>query len=248
MIELNKNQIERLQDLLLKFNGEINVLNAQINIETQIEYFELSKKLKSELSEFDWQEKSKILYNEELSIDEKKRILILIASTNDVKAYRFLEYFYNNCSNELKDWAFLALQESKMLLQSELLDQPQLLISTGLGGKENKLRYFFVLFSRDLLPYTLFQYDIIRTELNFIFSKYDSEIEEINFRENYVSFLALIPIQNSISLMLNKLIDEINQYGNFVSRKCIITNVKILSDEIIRELIDETMHKNKHTE
>lgn len=231
------NQLKNLHNLILNFNGAVNILNAQIDIETQIKYFELSKMVKSELDDFNWQEKSETLYNNEISIDEKKRILTKIASINDVKAYRFLENFYNNCSSELKDWSYLAMLESKILLQSEILEQPQLLISSGLGGKDQKLRYFFVLFSRDLKPYEPFQYNIIRDELSILFSRYNSEIEELNFRENYVSFLALIPIEHSITFLLNKLIDEINQYGNFVSRKCIITNLKILTDKEIQDII-----------
>ncbi len=39
----------------------------------------------------------------------------------------------------------LAFQENKMLLESSLLDENQILISTGLGGKGMKLRYFTVM-------------------------------------------------------------------------------------------------------
>ena len=58
-----------------------------------------------------------------------------MAAIDDVGAYRSIEKYSKNADDELKHWSLLALQESRMLLQSKLLDQSQIFISTGLGGE-----------------------------------------------------------------------------------------------------------------
>ena len=77
----------------------------------------------------------------------EKKILCDLAFIDDVKAYRRIEKFIESASGTLKQWATLSLQESRMLLQSSLLDEQQVFISTGLGGKGKKLRYFVVFLS-----------------------------------------------------------------------------------------------------
>ena len=65
-----------------------------------------------------------------------------------MECYRAIESFLEIAEEILHDWAVLALNESRMLLESKFLDESQVFISTGLGGKEEKFRYFVVLMTR----------------------------------------------------------------------------------------------------
>lgn len=238
-MENNENSLfESIQEFFQSFKGGINIINEKIDISLQMEYFDMSKKNK-DIPFPDWEEKSQLLWDPLVELDEKKKILTRLASVEDVRAYRLLEKFANENFEDLKQWSILALQESKMLIQSKLLDQAQVLISTGLGGKGDKLRFFFVLFNKNNESYTDLQQKIIKNEFEYIFNKNSSEIEEINFYDNIATIVALVPISISIQNLFVNTISEINQYGNFVKDNCIITNVKILSIEEIKDFMSK---------
>ena len=132
--------LKQIQNVLNKKSIGFNVLEAQIDVEKQMEYFEYVKKLKKNEVSDDILEQKDILFNPETDIEEKKRMLCELALLEDVKAYRTIEKYLENTDEELKDWAQLAYNESRMILESALLDENQIFISTGLGGKGQKLR------------------------------------------------------------------------------------------------------------
>ena len=53
----------------------------------------------------------------------------------------------------------------------------------------------------------------------------------------YVELVFLIPVRADIKLALDKVINECNQYGDFLSQVFTITNVKELSAEEVEEII-----------
>lgn len=230
---------ENFQQFLESFKGDINILEGIVDVDVQMEYFEESKKIKNLHPLEEWESQIQLLYDPNANIKAKKELIVRLASLDDVKVYRFLEKYYDETTDELKDWTRLAIQESRLQLQSKLLDQPQLLISTGLGGKDGKLRYFIVLFHRSYKNYTPFQEKIIRNELTYILQNQKVVIEQIEFGENYASLIALFPLFASVTAILQDALREINQYGNFMHEKCIITNVRILSCSEIDQIITQ---------
>src|SRR5208337_659902 len=136
------NLYDKIQELLGNLHGNFNILEEQIDIDLQLEYFETSKDIKKSLDKKETLNNMESLFSSSLSIDAKKNLLIRLASVDQVEAYRSIERYMLEPDPLLKDWATLAMQESKMLLESIFLDQNQVFISTGLGGKGKKLRYF----------------------------------------------------------------------------------------------------------
>jgi hypothetical protein len=232
-----ENPFEHMQEFLSEFKGDINIIDEKIDIRLQIEYFDMSRDMKSHVELSDWEEKSEKLNDINTPLEEKKKILLQLASIEDVKAYRIVEKFTDKADETIKHWSLLALQESRMLLQSKLLDQSQVLISTGLGGKENKLRYFFVIFASNELAFNEFQQKVIKNEFEYMLHKNGSEIEEMKFLDNIATLLLLIPLSTPIQELFSKTISECNQYGNFLKDNCIITNVRILTIEEIMNFL-----------
>jgi len=233
-----ENPFEQIQRFFREFQGDINIINEKIEIKLQTEYFEMSKELKNQPVADDLLEKSDILFKEKIIPGIKKKMLVQLASINDVKAYRIIEKYVKSAEEPLKHWSILALQESRMLLQSKLLEQSQVLISTGLGGKDNKLRYFFVLFTKNELPFNELQQKVIKSEFEYIFKNNNSEIEEINFIDEIATILALVPLDIPIQDLFSSVLLECNLYGSFLKDNCIITNVKIMTIEDIRNYLD----------
>jgi hypothetical protein len=232
-----ENPFEHMQQFLSDFKGDINIIDEKIDIKLQIEYFDMSKDMKGQTVLSDWEEKSEMLNDISTPLEAKKKILVQLASMDDVKAYRIIENFTKIADGSIKHWSLLALQESRMLLQSKLLDQSQVLISTGLGGKENKLRYFFVIFSSNELAFSDFQKKIIKNEFDDLLQKNNAEIEEIRYHDNIATLLLLIPLNVPIQNLIGKTISECNQYGNFLKDNCIITNVRVLDIEEIKNFL-----------
>ena len=179
------------------------------------------------------------LQEADAAVDDIKLELVLLASTHEVKAYRALENYVNNPHPDLKDWAQLALMESRMAMESYLSDEKQIFISTGLGGRGEKLRFFVLLLSADGGPFLDYQRKVIEREFEYYLPKQDCEIEKLEVEENYVILLFLVPVRSNLKSILDYLIQECNQYGNFLSDLYTVTNVKELTKEEIQAIIDK---------
>jgi hypothetical protein len=131
----------------------------------------------------------------------------------------------------------MALLENRILIESKLLDENQALISTGLGAKGNKLRYFIVFFTEDGSHINELQKRIIKNELNYSFTRNGSEIENLCFENGFASFTAVVPMTVPLQQFFSKIIQECNEFGGFLFDDYIITNVKVLSFDEIQELL-----------
>lgn len=230
----NENIYDKLMELFGKVPENFSILEEQIDIKTQMSYFEESKRIKEQKIDIKaiLQRKGE-LFNEEVDFEIKKELLILLAGLDDVEAYRTIEKFNENAPENLKDWAALSLQESRMTIESSLLDENQVIISTGLGGKDKKLRYFAVIAAKSNNSFTNLQQRLIKKELEFTIKKSEGEIEEIEFIDGYCTIISLIPLNVSIKELITIAIEECNQIGDFINAKFILTNVKVLTiDEI----------------
>jgi hypothetical protein len=150
-----------------------------------------------------------------------------------VEAFRALELYQKQPDPTLRDWATLAMQESRMLLESTFLDQNQVFISTGLGGKGQKLRYFIVFLLKNEMIVNDLRKKVINNEMNFIFKKFSAEIEDIQYSDTFSTIKAIIPIEVHLNDMFEEAIENCNQFGDFLQMNFIVTNLKELTfDEI----------------
>jgi len=232
---------ENIYDKLLEYFGleeeNISILEETISTDTQIEYFEFSRNFKAGRSEDEILRDKDHIFDSELSVDHKKTALVELASINNITAFRTIEKYLNQPNNKLYDWACLALQESKMHLESSLLDESKVLITTGLGGRGLKLRYFIVMFTPDGSALTTIQQKILCKELNYFLPKHGSELENVIFDDCFASILAMVPIRINLQNLFHQVISECNQLGNYLYPDFIITNLKILTTEEVRELL-----------
>jgi hypothetical protein len=237
---VDENIHNKIKDLLGIIPDKYSIIEDQIPIDEQIAYFELSKKYKNNVNEEEVFDNADILFLPETSVHDKKDILTRLASIEKPKAYRIIEKYLNHSEKEIRGWAKLALLENRMSLESSLLEQNQILISTGLGGKNDKLRYFLVVFFKDKLTFNETHKKVVSNEFELIMNKFNSEIEEFFFQQTYVTITTLIPLDVPLKNMFSKAIHECNQFGNFLEDNFIITNVKKLSDAEINNFI----HRN----
>ncbi|MBK8808763.1 MAG: hypothetical protein IPO21_19850 [Bacteroidales bacterium] len=235
--DMDENILVKLQEFMKTNPENFTIIEEKIDIDLQMKYFKNSKLVKeSSLVSNEIIDQADKLYDIEVTNEDKKILLNKLASLEDVEAYRIIEHFYKSNQNPLKEWTALALRESRMMLETSLLDEKQILISTGLGGKGNKLRYFIVLISKnDVFDST--QKKLIKSEFEFALNNTESEIESLDFDKNYGKMISLIPLKVSIKDTLLTAVNECNQYGNFLNENFIVTNVKEFTSDEIDEFI-----------
>ncbi len=242
-------QSENIHDMIKRLYGKIpkkiKVLEAQIDVDLQISYYEISQKFRNDKSKIrDFEVLKNILNDENTLIEEKKAILAEMANIADVKAYREIEKLSETAGDELKDWVYLALNESRMSVESFLLDEEQIIVSSGLGGKGDKLRYFAVFSTQGEEDFTEVQKKIVEKELNFTFEKHDGLIENVQFHENFCMVTALLPIVATMEEIIPAVINDCNQLGEFVSYNIIISNTDILTVEQVKETWGKIVNKD----
>ena len=232
---------DNIYDLVSEYlqvnEGNINILDERIDSDTQLEYFECSKNNENILTDDEIINKKDLIFDDEISTDEKKILLVQLATISKVEAYRTIEKYLRNPNIKLYQWAYLALLENRLLLESTLLEENKVLITTGLGSKGNKLRYFIVFFTGDGSCFTPLQQKIILNEMNFAFNRIDAEIEDAVFQEGFALLTTIVPMQVPVQNLFYKIIKECNEFGSFLFKDYIITNHKVLSLEEIRELL-----------
>ena len=241
-MEDHENLYDKIRELFGAKPGSFNIMEDNIDVDLQMEYFEYSRKMAGEL-ESDWaMERLEHLEDPGVSVKEKRQLLARLASVEDVGAYRAIERYVKAPDPGLKEWAMLALQESRMHLESELLEENQIFISTGLGGRNEKLRYFVVLIARNREKLSGPQQKIINIECQDVMKRFDAEMEEISFSGYLSTVLLLLPIHYPVKQVFNAVVEACNQYGDFLRENFIVTNVKKLS---FREITDFIERKEK---
>ena len=239
-----ENIYDRIQEIFGESPGTLSILEEKVDIDLQMEYFEFSKSVKKDLDETVIMQEKQGLYDPDWSEEKKKRLFARLASIENVEAYRFIESYLREGREEYRDWAILALQESRMLLESKLLDENQVFISTGLGGKDSKLRYFVVLIRKDKGDFPELQKRIILNEYEICLKKFNAEIENLDFIENYATLLVIIPLRASLKDVFREAISECNQYGDFLKSNFIVTNVRELGLEEIEDFLRKQEQSN----
>jgi hypothetical protein len=233
------NIYQKILEIFGKAPDNLSVLEEQIDISRQMEYFEFGRKNRNNLNFEEILNNRLKLFDTDLPLESKKILLVQLASIDKVEAFRAIEQYLESPDPELKDWAILACQESKMLIESLLLDETKIFISTGLGGKGTKLRYFVLMTTQTGEKLTESQKNLVNIEFDTYLTKYGAEIEQINFADEFFTLVLLIPINISIKDAFKKAIEECNQYGNFLTTNFIVSNIKVWSVEEIKDFMSK---------
>lgn len=235
----NKNLKHFLEKKLHKSFSDFLVFEEGIDVSIQLEYEKTSIEfIEKDIEIRAFEKLENILINSETTIDDKKNALVELSMSGDVKAYRMIEKYKDICDDEIKKWTILAFQKSRAHIEHELSNDDKIYISSGLGGSENKLRYFFVLTTNNKEKFTDFQKNLLKKEIDFFLNKNESIAEKITFYDYFVSILCLVPLQISPDAILSGILNETKEFGNFLSDEIIATNTEIFSEEKIIKLID----------
>lgn len=216
-----------------------HILEDLVPIEEQMEYFQYFERLRGENNPFVRDEEVAVLFSPDAPVSRKKRSLILLASIPDVGAYRSIETYHSSpLEPELTHWSSMALVSSRIVLSSDLSGQQQVYISSGLGGQDKKLRFFSLFTTADRQPFTDLQKEIVEREFRFQLEKADVIIEKLEIKANYFTIQMLFDFDKDAKTCLDAAVQECNQYGNFLDTRFLFTNVKVLSEKEINNVLE----------
>lgn len=232
---------ESVNKLLSKAGTQLNILEEEIDVKVQRQFIKLLEQLIKDdnfkLKSDEAVAHAQNLFDKTIDKEEKKTLLAILSTVNDISTYRTIEAFQKE-DTPLKAWATVALQQSRMLIQSALLDESTIFVSTGLGGHGTLLRYFCVYIANEGITLQPFQWDIVKKETELVIVKNQGEIEQSNHYDKYITFTLLLPFEANLKDIFQAIIEECNTYGNFLRDNMIITNVKKLSIKEIDNFLE----------
>lgn len=232
--------LNQLRDSSGELKANMHLLNEIVPVEEQMKYFEYSKYVQSNKDSAGLDRNYLIakLFTPEIDIEDRRYYLSALAGMVDIGAYRAIETYHSSpLEPELASWSAMALAESKILLDADLSGEKQFFVSTGLGGKDGKLRYFSVIASADRSDFNNFQKETLFRELQFAFKALNIEVENIEIRNNYLKMFLLCGLSQDGHECIEKAIKECNEMGHFVDEQFLLTNVKKIEDSEIEELL-----------
>ena len=221
-------------DILRNLPERLNVVKRGINPDVQQAYLEYADCIDSdEYADQNAIVKGQKLLSAETSLQEKKKYLVLLAREGTAEACLMIDKFVETADQALADWAILALETCWLLTESRLFDKEMGMLVSGLGGEDDRLRYFFAVPSKDGLVLT----DAHQKELEQAFvracNRFDSIMEEFQVHREYITLRLLIPQDVAVATVIEGGIAESNQNSQLLHPDYFVTNTNIPTDEEI---------------
>ncbi len=233
---------EELENLFAgKLNGDVSnfsVWEQGTDVNLQLEYVDYIIKNEKKLK----------IDNIELAIDKledeltdtaaQKEIITGLSLKTDISAYRALEKFIEDKNHKLHEWAKIAYQYSRVMIEADLSDEPRIMIASGMGGRGNMLRYQAILSLKDDLKFTAFKQDVVRKELDFAAINTDAKIESCDFYDNFADIRFLLSFKKDVRDFMASVADNSNELGVGIASRIIISNTRAYDESDIRRLIN----------
>lgn len=229
---------EQIRAILQSIPERFTVAEEGIDPAIQREYLGYTSSLDCDrYSEEDVSARSQSLFDPGTPLEAKRETLAILAHQGTVESYRTIERYLAAAEHELKDWSVLALQECRIFLEGFLLDRNVGMVSAGLGGEGNRLRYFGMVRSRNDVAISSTQRLAIERAFSYICGEFDSALEDIQVHHNYATMRVLVPLNVATGKVIEGGIGECNTFGDFLDDNYYVTNVSIPTEkEILHHL------------
>jgi hypothetical protein len=243
------NNMEKKRDQRIEPEGKLNnfsVVETPIDPSVQKEYQDLSDSI--DFDSVDFEEvltEAEELFAADTPIESKKRILILLAHLGTMESSKIIEKYLKVSEESLKDWVVLSLKECRIFLESVFLNEEEGFISTGLGGRGNKLRYYFIVSTREDRTLTRSERETLEEGFTGMSDEYGTEIEEINVGTNYTMIRILVPMDVAVGEVIEEGIRRSNRMGEILFVDYYVTNVKKPTKEEISKYLSDIRREGK---
>jgi hypothetical protein len=178
------------------------------------------------------------LFDPTAPLEAKREMLARLAQCGTVDAYRAIEQYVKNPDPALARWSKVALYECRMGLESELLEEPVGIISTGLGGSQHRLRYL-VAIGISCGPLHDRQRGRLEAAWRTTCERYDSVLEHVHVHPPHVLFTLLVSMETAVGTVIDAGIAAANGDAPILRRNYFVTNVAVPTEEEIQQVLNE---------
>ncbi len=199
------------------------------------EFYAILETIEQDLNINDLKIKCNNISNNKLPYKNDKITLAKLACTGEIWAFRLIEKCIESLEGKDKEWAVISLYECKRRIEDELYGEMHGIITSGLGGKRDLLRYVTVIKKKYDDTKT---YDKIVEVWNSIAKKLKSEVEEVRVEEKYIWIKILVKMDVAVGYFIEEGIKEINKEMDVLEESYLVTNVKIPTRSEIEEYIN----------
>ncbi len=239
---MNNDKAKQLKEYFESLPEKLSVIKSKIEIppETHSEYISYHDKI--DRGDYEYKKvikESKKLFQKNTLQDKKKEVLFLLAHYGTLESFKIINKFLASDDKTLKPWALISLEECRMFLESDIMDEGKGIVIGGVGGDGKRLRCYFVL--RSIKKADFFDSDrkIIRAGFKETSKKLDCKIEKIEFQNNSALISVLVPIDIAVSELIETGTDTCNNGKEILDSYYFVTNVKKPSKEDIVEFLEE---------
>lgn len=216
----------------------LKIMDVQVDLEVQTEYmFYVSHSGKLLTADADIVRAQELLLAPETRLLNKKKLIARLARIDRVDVLRFLERYATSAPKDLKQFADMATFHSRTNLEMALSGEKKYIITSGMGGVGDRLRFFVAVMPLTKRQLSETQRHLIEKEFPYVFNDYNISIEGgIDFSGRYPKFTMLVPYELDPSRIVGKVITQCNELGRFLNERAIVSNVKALDDVGVFEL------------
>lgn len=236
---MKKDETGEIDQLFGDISDKLSTVKSEteISLEIQAEYISYHKKIDLEKYEENKMIKeSSKLFKENISDEDKKKILFILAHIGTLPCVRAIEEYMNKASSDMKAWAVLAFEEGWMFLESEAMGTAQTKIFGGAGRDEKGIRYYFVISSKD--NFTDEQKNMIESKFAETAGKLDSKIEKIDFKDSHALIKVLVSFDIAVGDLIEAGIKSCNGENKFLRFHCFVTDTHKPTEKEIGSYLD----------
>ena len=232
---------KNVREYLEKKKVEYSIMEERIDVYVQRRFIAHLRNLQKKPREFKKKQSEAInnipkLYNALNLTSEKRELLVVLSTLEDVTAYRAIESFQKQYT-PLKKWATIALQQSRMLIQASLLEDKTVYVSTGLGGYGKLIRYFCVFIAKKGVKIQPYQHETLFKETEQAITQRGGKVEEHETGKKFDTYTILLPLDVDVKQVFENIVKECNNYGDFLEKNAMITNVRKFTMQEIEDII-----------
>lgn len=239
---MNDEETKQLKEYLESLPENLSTIRSKIEIPPEVHSEYISYHDKIDRGDYEYKkiiEESKGLFRKNVSLDRKKEILFLLAHYGTLESFKIINNFLDGGEKDLKPWALISLEECRMFLECDIMDEDKGIIIGGVGGDGKRLRCYFVLRSVKKADFSDSERKIIKDGLKKTSKNLDCKIEKIEFQNNSALITVLVPIDIAISELIETGIEICNSKKEILDSYYFVTNVKKPSGEDITEFLKE---------
>ena len=229
---------EGLHEALSQIPDRFIVAEEELDGAVREKYAKYVQRLLSSQPQKAGLEARRILFDPTAPLEAKREALARLALCKTVDAYRAIEQYVKKPDPALAQWSKVALYECRMRLESELLEEPVGIISTGLGGAQHRLRNL-VAIGLSCGPLHDAQQRRLESTWRTTCERHDSILEQVRFRPNHVILTLLISMETPVGTVIDVGIAAANGDAPILRWNYFVTNVAVPTEEEIQHVLKE---------